>query len=199
MTQTSFPAFLLLFILLSTLTRVHALWPQPRSLQTGSEALKLSPTFDIIVSGNIHFLPLDLREAISRTKEQVKNDRLGRVVVGRGSSDQPLLFQAKQLDALYLSFGEHATMSSIADEARKPLESRDEAYLLSVPCDGSPATLVANSSLGAFRGLATFTQLWYNFNGTTYALHLPVDIVDSPSYVCLNDNILFYCAQVRSQ
>ena len=43
--------------------------------------------------------------------------------------------------------------------------------------------LSANTTLGLFRGLTTFGQLWYDWDGTTYTLEAPINIVDSPAYV----------------
>ncbi|KAH7928429.1 glycoside hydrolase family 20 protein [Leucogyrophana mollusca] len=62
------------------------------------------------------------------------------------------------------------------------LESRNEAYSLSVPSDGSAATLKANSTLGLFRGLTTFSQLWYEYDGAIYTPEAPIDISDWPVY-----------------
>jgi hypothetical protein len=51
----------------------------------------------------------------------------------------------------------------VAEEACAPLEARQEGYSLSVPADGSGAVLSAVSTLGLFRGLNTFAQLWYYY------------------------------------
>ena len=77
----------------------------------------------------------------------------------------------------------NGTVRSISDEAKDALESRDEAYTLSVPADGSAATLKANSTLGLYRGLITFEQLWYDYENTTYSLEAPIQIDDAPAYV----------------
>jgi hexosaminidase len=83
----------------------------------------------------------------------------------------------------------------IADEARAPLGSREEGYELGVPDDGSVAVLSALSTLGLFRGLNTFAQLWYSLDeddgggggggdgSTVYMLTAPVMIQDWPAYV----------------
>jgi hexosaminidase len=80
----------------------------------------------------------------------------------------------------------------IAVEARMPLGMRDEAYSLSVPADGSPAVLSANSTLGLFRGLNAFSQLWFTVQRTVYMLGAPVDIQDSPAYVRSRGPVVFY-------
>lgn len=52
----------------------QCLWPIPRSLQTGTTALKLSPDFTIKV--NFQDAALDLSDAILRTKSYLINDKL---------------------------------------------------------------------------------------------------------------------------
>jgi hexosaminidase len=71
-------------------------------------------------------------------------------------------------------------------EAVQPLAARSEGYSLHVPIDGSSAVLTANSTLGLFRGLTTFEQLWYDLEGVAYSYQAPVVIVDDyPAYVSL--------------
>lgn len=166
------------------MTPTNALWPQPRNLQAGSEALKLSNSFDISFANSLNSAPSDLRDAVSRTKRFLKEDKLERLIVGRGQSDKAVAEKAKSLSKLTLSLENVATVKSITEEAQKPIESRDEAYTLTVPADGSAATITANSTLGLLRGLTTFSQLWYEADGTTYALDVPISIRDSPAYVC---------------
>lgn len=157
-----------------------ALWPQPRNIQTGTDTLRLSKNFQITVSG--HGVPNDLWDAVYRTESQLAKDKLGRLIVGRGSSDASTFSKAKTLSKLTLKL-ENGSFKTITSEAQKAPEDRDEAYQLTVPSDGSPATLTANSTLGLYRGLTTFTQLWYNHKDTTYTVSAPVKIEDSPAYV----------------
>ncbi len=63
------------------------------------------------------------------------------------------------------------------------LESRVDSYTLSVPANGRDATVTANSTLGLFRGLTTFSQLWYDWEGITYTPEAPLNIIDAPVYV----------------
>jgi hypothetical protein len=72
---------------------------------------------------------------------------------------------------------------SIAADARALLGTRDESYILDVPSDGSPATLSANSTLGLYRGLTTFSQIWYTHNSNIYTVEAPISISDSPAFV----------------
>jgi hexosaminidase len=169
--------------LLTVFAPADALWPQPRTLQTGSTPLRLSGSFDITISGSIHNAPADLHAAVLDAKNHIKNDKLERLVVGRGAADAAVVKKAHTLSKLTLSLGTGATAHTITSEAQKAPEQRDEAYTLTVPGDGSGATLTANSTLGLFRGLTTFTQLFYDSDGTTYLLNAPIHIEDSPAYV----------------
>jgi len=156
---------------------VNALWPLPRSITTGSTGLVLSSDFKIDVKGSC---PDDLRSAITRTLDFINKDKHERLVVGRGSVDADAIKPAKKLSSLVMSGGGNDT---VATEARAPLGARDEAYSLDIPSDGSPATLSANSSLGLFRGLTTFSQIWYTHGSDVYTVEAPIKITDSPVFV----------------
>lgn len=160
-----------------------ALWPQPRSFSNGSTPIKLSPDFS--VSASFGSPPQDLLSAIALTQSYLKDDKLRRLVVGRGASDAASISSAKQLQSLSLSLNAEKSevVESITKEAQKPLEQRDESYTLTVPSNGSPATLRANTTLGLFRGLTTFSQLWYYVNDQSYTLEAPIVIDDSPAFV----------------
>lgn len=185
LTSTTSMGWVLLSVVFASVlvSPVVALWPQPRTFTAGTSAVRLSQNFDISIAG-IRNPPSDLRDAVTRTKGFLNNDKLERLVVGRGAADATAISSAKTLSKLTVVLGKNTTTGSIASEAQKPLGTRDEAYFLVVPSDGSGATLSANSTLGLFRGLTTFTQLWYQSQGTTYALNVPINIKDSPAYVC---------------
>ncbi|KAI0642951.1 N-acetylhexosaminidase [Trametes meyenii] len=168
-------------VLIATMySPVLALWPQPQSIETGSSTLRLAPGFQITVTG--HGVPGDLLAAVGRTKKALFADKLGRLVVGRGAADAPTFAQAKSLSRLTLSLEKGASFASITSEAQKAPEDRDEAYHLVLPADGSGATITANSTLGLFRGLTTFSQLWYEHGNTVYTVSAPVTIQDAPAY-----------------
>ncbi|KAH9850194.1 N-acetylhexosaminidase [Lenzites betulinus] len=159
---------------------VAALWPQPQSVSTGSKTLLLSPAFQITVLGN--HVPGDLLAAAGRTKQLLASDKLERLVVGRGAADAPSFRAAKSLARLTLSLSKGAAFATLTSEAQKAPEARDEAYHLVVPEDGSGASITANSTLGLFRGLTTFSQLWYEHGNTVYTVSAPVTIEDKPAY-----------------
>ena len=154
-----------------------ALWPLPRSITNGSSTLALSPAFEIEVNGPY---PKDLRSAVVRTLEYIQNDKHERLVVGRGSADAAAIKSATTLCSLVVFSQDSKT---IATETRAPLGTRDEAYALNIPSDGSPATLSANSTLGLFRGLTTFSQIWYTYENSIYTVEAPILISDSPAFV----------------
>ncbi|KAL5523179.1 NAG1_1 [Sanghuangporus sanghuang] len=164
----------------------YAIWPRPRSMSSGTQALRLSPNFTVTPT----FDPSnasDIASAIMRMQALIQSDKLGRLVVGRGSSDASAIQTADELDSLELSLnGANSSgpgsISNIATEAQKPLSERDESYTLMIPSDGSAATLSANTSLGLFRGLTTFSQLWYDFDGVTYTVNVPMVIEDAPAF-----------------
>ena len=156
---------------------VNALWPLPHSITTGSTGLVLSPAFKIDVNGPY---PEDLESAVALTLNYIQNDKHERLVVGRGSVDVATIESAKQLCSLVVTSTDSNT---IATEAIAPLGTRDESYTLNIPSDGSPATLSANSTLGLFRGLTTFSQIWYTHNSSIYTVEAPISITDSPAFV----------------
>ncbi|KAG8857991.1 N-acetyl-glucosamine-6-phosphate deacetylase [Tulasnella sp. 330] len=162
-----------------------ALWPNPTSLSTGSTYLKLSSSFSISFTSGA--APSDLSAAIARTEGQLKNDQLQRLVVGRGAVDAAHLGSAKSLNSLTLSITpgvlvKGAQPLSIMQNTILEASQRNESYSLNVPADGSPATLVANNALGLFRGLTTFTQLFYVSGSTIYTYAAPVAIKDQPAF-----------------
>ncbi|KAF8895216.1 N-acetylhexosaminidase [Infundibulicybe gibba] len=163
-----------------------ALWPQPRQITTGKTALRLSSSFlSNIWNPNV---PSDLSDAISRASGYLRKDKLEALVVDRGASSAGAIKSAKSLGSLTLSltsFGASSTDTktrSISEEAIDDVESRQEGYTLTIPADGSGAVLKANSTLGLFRGLTTFGQLWYSLDDSVYTLEAPIDITDSPAY-----------------
>ncbi|KAF7332604.1 Beta-hexosaminidase [Mycena kentingensis (nom. inval.)] len=160
-----------------------ALWPIPTTLTTGTSFLVLSPTFSITV--NVPNAPQDLLDAVSRTKHYLTTDNLQRLVPDRGASDAPSLKTAPVLPSLTISLQGSSASLPIASEAVKDFPNRPalEAYTLAIPDSGAAAVLSANSTLGLFRGLTTFTQLWYTLGETVYMNSAPVSILkDAPAY-----------------
>jgi hexosaminidase len=141
----------LVVALLLSATSALALWPIPRKLSTGSTPLLLSNSFAIELS-DVERPPDDLKHAVARTQVQLKNDKLERLVVGRGAADIPSLAGAKTLRKLKVSLGPNFDgangLASISEEATKPIDERSEGYNLTIPADGSDATLSASSALG---------------------------------------------------
>jgi hexosaminidase len=161
---------------------VIAVWPLPKQFTNGTTPLQLSHGFQISLQG-VKNAPQDLRDAVSRTYGFLKTDKLQALVVDRGASSANAIKSAKSLPSLTLYLTSQSATQSIAAETTVDVESRIEGYTLTVPADGSGATLKANSTLGLFRGLTTFTLLWYDWQGITYTLQAPFNIADAPAYV----------------
>jgi len=159
-----------------------AVWPLPQHYSNGSTALRLSSTFYIQTTG-IKSCPQDLEAAIQRTTTYLHKDQLQALVPDRGASSAQAIKAAHVLQSLTLSLEGNSLVRSISEEAVVAVESRVEGYKLTIPADGKAATLTANSTLGLFRGLTTFSQLWYEWQGSTYTLQAPFDITDFPAYV----------------
>ena len=172
-------SFLLALQLLS-LQDVLAIWPAPTSISSGTQTLLLSHNFGIVL--DLPSPPQDLKDAIERTKDNLFADSLGRLVIGRGSSDSPSFDSAQTLHTLRLSLTSTA-IKSISEEAIAPLDIRNETYSLIVPANGRDATLTAPTTLGLLRGLTTFEQLWYTYAGRVYAINGPLSVYDAPAYV----------------
>ena len=173
----------LLTVFLFQSLAVAALWPIPRSVFSGTTAIKLSPDFDIHL--DIPNPPGDLVSAVSRTISSTSKGNLQRLVVGRSAADASAVETARVLTSLVLSLQPGSPVRSIADETNQPVTSKLEGYSLSISHNVSSASLVAQSTLGLLRGLATFEQLWYGYNGTKYLLNGGVEIVDQPAFVRL--------------
>ncbi|TCD63749.1 N-acetyl-glucosamine-6-phosphate deacetylase [Steccherinum ochraceum] len=170
-----------LILLVLSIPFVAALWPIPRGLSNGTTPLKLSSSFDIQAS--FKNVPSDLQDAIQRTKSHLKTDTFERLVVGRGSVDAQAIAHANSLKTLVLSLNHGAAVRPIAVEVNTvAIDARDESYSLSIPSHSAQATLVANSTLGLFRGLTTFDTMWYHNGGDKYILNAPVTITDSPAF-----------------
>ena len=174
---------LLVTLLVAQAPSVSALWPLPQQVSTGSTPLHLAHDFFIDLSG-VDDPPQDLIDAVACTQRYLHTDKLQFLVPDRGASYANSISNANTLSKLAISHG-GGSMKSISQEVVQHLESRVEDYSLTVPEDGGTAVLRANSTLGLFRGLTTFSQLWYDWDGTTYTLHAPIDILDKPAYVSI--------------
>ncbi|KAK7054363.1 Glucosamine-6-phosphate isomerase (Glucosamine-6-phosphate deaminase) (GNPDA) (GlcN6P deaminase) [Paramarasmius palmivorus] len=176
---------LLGILLLITVNHLHftlGLWPIPRSLETGSTLLKLADGFDITI--DVDDAPQDLVDAVSRAKTLLQTDKLQLLDPDRGESYRGNLSSAQTLPGLVLSLVEGSPPARpISTESTDDILRRDEGYSLSVPSDGSVANITSNTTLGLFRGLTTFGQMWYDLDGITYTISAPVTIVyDAPAF-----------------
>jgi hexosaminidase len=145
-------------LLLLSVTHVMALlFPEPTTLEQGSIVLGLNEDFKITWSSEYPFAK-DLISAADRLKCTLLSNEHYYLSVSRGR--EFLDHNVGILPGIDIALigSDHG---SVASEMRKKAQSRRESYQLDVPADGSVARLTAESSLGAFRGLTTFEQLFY--------------------------------------
>ncbi|KAH9960978.1 N-acetylhexosaminidase [Lactifluus volemus] len=182
-----FKPFSVIFVVLPL---TSALWPQSCHLQTGppSSVLCLAPSNSFTISvDEVPNAPEDLIAAAQRTHAQLFSDDLGRLVLGRGIDDLEAISDgAPSLRRLVLRLDDHhtdTTTNTNTGGSTGTLGSTVDDGILVVPADGSHAVLKANSTIGLFRGLNIFSQLWLTIQGTIYPIGALVEIQDSPAYV----------------
>ena len=165
--------------LFALVANVHCIWPNPRSITLGGSIVTV-PFPQIIPPPGAS---LDLLAAIEKAESQILEDDMFPLVVPSLRPNASSLLGAKVLTGLQMTLVSGSASNSIAYEARLPLEQRNEYYTLYIP-DGGLATLKANTSLGLFRGLTTFTQSVYaTSTGSKYIENAPITIEDGPAYV----------------
>lgn len=134
--------------------------PIPSSFTSANQTLCLSTDFAIRAPRHA---PQDLLGASARTEERVRNTTHTYLSTNGGAEfvnpDKPC---ETFLSELILVLEADFEGRSIFEDATTELEDRTalETYHLRIPLNG-PAVLEANSSLGLFRGLTTFEQLFY--------------------------------------
>ena len=133
--------------------------PRPASINVSSGKLKLDTSFTVASSG---YSDARLEQAIVRMQQRMRR-RTGLVLplgVAPAGNTVTLTVGVKQAGAVYPKFGE------------------DESYALTI--DATHATLQANTTVGAMRGMETFSQL---VAGDASGYYLPlVNIQDKPRF-----------------
>jgi hexosaminidase len=148
-------------------------------LTTGTSPLVIdTDTFSIDIS-EIQSPPDDLEAAVSRTRDLLFNDKLERLVLGRGASDQPLLEAAPPLKSLKLSLYNGNDSTDEEDAKGTP------GCKVVVEGDGGRAPEVRgicaaqqvqdNRRRGAVKGIAEETALPVEERDESYTLKIPSD------------------------
>ncbi|KAG8964045.1 N-acetyl-glucosamine-6-phosphate deacetylase [Tulasnella sp. 425] len=149
------------------------LWPNPSSLSTGSQYVKVAQDFNIAFMGEGR-IPEDLNDAMRNTKALIWHDHLERLVVGRGSVDAEALLNSSistlKVLELRLAPGSNNLKSIYENTVGVEAFERDESYRLEVPSDASTATLIANNTL------------FYLSEKTVYTFKAPIVISDKPAF-----------------
>lgn len=193
-----------LFALLSAIAVAAELRvvPEPTDHNTGNTTLCLTPNFKIDIEGGQ--APPDLEAAKHEVSKRLREMTYTYLSPTHGAEYLPC---QGQLSRLVLKYNAGAAVKSIAEHAQERLEARpaNEAYNLTVPVDG-PAVITADTSIGLFRGLTTFENLFYAGEGeksgqandmghnngkdkrwnkhkaSIYAPYAPYQIVDKPAF-----------------
>ena len=141
------------------------IWPQPVSMSEGMGLLRIAPGFSISCNN----CPAPLPAAIDRYTKSIILFAGPAAIPDDGGSDI-------QLSSLQI------VVSAVADLAY----GVNESYSLTVPADGTPATIAAPNQWGALRGLESFAQLvvWQGpDDASSYLIrNAPVKVYDSPRF-----------------
>jgi hexosaminidase len=134
------------------------MFPLPSESRTGASVIGLDDGF-VIAWSKAKRPAQDLVNAITKTNRAVLETTHRFLSPDRGAS---LSRDCTVRLGTMIVVLESEDPGSIMSETLKPLRERREAYTLIVPDDGqSPAVIRSTSSLGVFRGLTTFEQLFY--------------------------------------
>lgn len=180
--------------------------PLPRRFTIGHTVLCLSEQFTIHADPGSDFsLPDDLLRAAARTTESVLATAHQFLSPHHGAEFLPVdggSFCQDYIRSLVLEYDDKSGASlSVMENAVKRVEERNEGYVLRIEASGQ-TRLKANSTLGLFRGLSTFEQLFYRLapvldqqrhlqpqlgtdaarRSLIYAPFAPYDIEDYPSF-----------------
>lgn len=134
------------------------MFPLPSKSRTGASVIGIDDGF-VIAWDKAKQPAQDLVNAITRTNRAVLQTTHRFLSPDRGAS---LSRDCTVRLGTMIVVLDSEDPGSIMSETLKPLRERREAYTLVVPNDGqNPAIIRSTSSLGIFRGLTTFEQLFY--------------------------------------
>lgn len=174
-----------------------AIWPVPRSLETGDEVLYIDQTVKITYNGGnlpytYEYSPRPgsdydskdiVQGAVSRAFTSIfQRNLVPWVLHDRGVDFEPDVYASDKVWVKSIEITQ-----ADADDEENPYvlltEEWDESYTLSISEDGV-AEIEAKTSIGIIRALETFAQLfWKHSSGTFWYTNLaPVAIEDSPKY-----------------
>ena len=135
-------------------------WPLPTGVSFGGGAVAVTPALTFTVTGAPN---ADLTNSA---------DRLAALIF------QNVPYAAPPAGALA------SVVLTVARPAEPLSITTDESYTLTIPADGSPATITANTTFGAYMGLQTLSQaIRFDFNAGQYGVSgVPLVIADAPKF-----------------
>ena len=135
---------------------VNSLWPIPVSMTVGAANVSVSPAFTFVAAT----ASADLTAAFARVRPLI----FGHASTAPGALTQLIVTVANVNVPLQLGV--------------------NESYTLTIPADGSAATLTAPTVYGAYHGLQTFSQLvQWSFDSQAYlVMEAPLVVTDAPRF-----------------
>ena len=146
------------------------LLPSPAHSTNGSATLRVSPSLSVTVGGSMNIKKGVLAGAVARAKS---------TIFAWGAKVSPAKVDTVTIAAL------HIVVRDPDDSAASLQLGMDESYTLDVTTTATPvATLTANSTWGALRGLETLTQLidYAQSEGYYQLRYAPWHIEDVPAF-----------------
>lgn len=159
-------AILISFLSVARLMEATTLWPAPQSASSGPSTLIVSPSQSSFFGMKGGVAPCNtLAQAFARY-ESLTFPHPASAVLGSDSILKGIIVVVDNLDESHPQLG------------------TDESYTLTVPADGTSATLTAPTVYGALRGLETFSQLVvFDFDAAGYVIEgAPWVITDAPRF-----------------
>lgn len=147
-------------------------WPLPSDVSNGATTVVLGPDFAISTAAGGSSSSPTLATAVQRYQQQVVGMHTANPEAGQkggGPVLRKLVVQVFNFDATYPQLN-----TAVGNEA----------YTLTIPANGSAATISAGTIWGAMHGMESFSQLVrFNFTGEVYSIaNAPWVLHDSPRF-----------------
>jgi N-acetyl-beta-hexosaminidase len=156
------------------------LWPMPLRASSGPPLVAGQQQPVVLLNASFHIVTAGggpaLRAAAARYHD----------IIFAPVRQQASLTAAAQAEARYQDSAPAATTLRVTvrdtESPTLPVTDQDESYVLDLDTDGS-GSLAANTTIGALRGLESFSQLVeYSTEGEVQLWQLPVKITDRPHW-----------------
>lgn len=158
-----------------------SIWPKPISVTNGSSTIYVNPALAINASPAsadlVNFFTSIMSKVFVHPLPTAATRAVREAAAKAAGRSVPLGY-----------FGAIPLLSTINVQVANPSapmqNGMDESYNLTIPADGTPATLSANTLVGAYHGIVTLAQLirWDFDNKVYHVDYLPLAISDAPRF-----------------